>query len=28
MVLAFLWGGYVLWRQYNNLSKIPGAENR
>jgi hypothetical protein len=27
MMLAFLWGGYVLWRQYKNLSKIPGAEN-
>lgn len=26
MLLAFLWGGYVLWRQYNNLSKIPGGD--
>lgn len=28
MVLAFLWGGYVLWMQYKNLQKLPGAENR
>lgn len=26
MVLAFLWGAYVLWMQYKNLQKMPNVE--